>query len=93
MTRHSARRILVLGLLWVSHGLPCAGAGAAEPHRRYLIGVLTTSWGPMPWVAGLRDWLQALGYHEARQFEIGVRFTQGDLAALPVAARELIGKP
>jgi putative ABC transport system substrate-binding protein len=31
-----------------------------------------------------------LGYHEGRQFEIGVRFTQGELAALPVAARELV---
>jgi putative ABC transport system substrate-binding protein len=41
-------------------------------------------------VAGLRDGLLALGYHEGRQFEIGVRFTQGDLAALPVAARELV---
>jgi putative ABC transport system substrate-binding protein len=92
MKRHSARRILILwlGLLWVSQGLPSGGAGAAEPDRPYQIGVLTTSWGPTPWVAGLRDGLLALGYHEGRQFEIGVRFTQGDLAALPVAARELV---
>jgi putative ABC transport system substrate-binding protein len=32
----------------------------------------------------------ALGYRENQQFVIGVRFTQGDLAALPAAARELV---
>jgi putative ABC transport system substrate-binding protein len=31
-----------------------------------------------------------LGYRENEQFVIGVRFTQGDLAALPAAARELV---
>jgi putative tryptophan/tyrosine transport system substrate-binding protein len=92
MKRHSARLILILflGLLWVYQGLPSGGAGTPEPRRPYQIGVLTTSWGPTPWVAGLRDGLLALGYHEGRQFEIGVRFTQGDLAALPAAARELV---
>jgi putative tryptophan/tyrosine transport system substrate-binding protein len=34
--------------------------------------------------------LLALGYHEEEQFVIGVRFTQGDVAALPAAARELV---
>jgi putative tryptophan/tyrosine transport system substrate-binding protein len=90
MKRHSARLILFLGLLWVSQGLPSGDAGAVELRRPYQIGVLTTSWGPTPWVAGLRDGLLALGYHEGRQFEIGVRFTQGDLAALPAAARDLV---
>jgi putative ABC transport system substrate-binding protein len=32
----------------------------------------------------------ALGYREDQQFVMGVRFTQGDLAALPAAARELV---
>jgi ABC-type uncharacterized transport system substrate-binding protein len=32
----------------------------------------------------------ALGYREDVQFVMGVRFTQGDLAALPAAARELV---
>jgi putative ABC transport system substrate-binding protein len=31
-----------------------------------------------------------LGYREDEQFVIGVRFTQGELAALPAAARELV---
>jgi putative ABC transport system substrate-binding protein len=41
-------------------------------------------------VVGLRDGLIALGHRENEDFVIGVRFTQGDLAALPGAARELI---
>jgi putative ABC transport system substrate-binding protein len=41
-------------------------------------------------VVGLRDGLLALGYREPEQFLIGVRFTQGDVAALPAAARELV---
>jgi putative ABC transport system substrate-binding protein len=41
-------------------------------------------------VAGLRDALVQLGYRENEDFVIGVRFTQGDLAALPAAARELV---
>jgi ABC-type uncharacterized transport system substrate-binding protein len=38
----------------------------------------------------MRDGLLALGYREGEQFVIGVRFTQGDVAALPAAARELV---
>jgi putative ABC transport system substrate-binding protein len=41
-------------------------------------------------VAGLRDGLLELGYRENEQFVLGVRFTQGDLEALPAAALELI---
>jgi putative ABC transport system substrate-binding protein len=39
---------------------------------------------------GLRDGLVGLGYRENEQFVIGVRFTQGDVTALPAAARELV---
>jgi putative ABC transport system substrate-binding protein len=59
----------------------------AEP---VLIGALNASWGPTPHVVGLRDGLLALGYQETAQFVIGVRFTQGDLTALPEAARKLV---
>ena len=34
--------------------------------------------------------LLALGYREGEQFVIGVRFTQGDIAALPAAAHDLV---
>jgi putative ABC transport system substrate-binding protein len=63
---------------------------SAERTGPVKIGVLTQSWGPTPQSVGLRDGLVALGYREGEQFVIGVRFTQGDPAALPVAARELI---
>jgi ABC-type uncharacterized transport system substrate-binding protein len=39
---------------------------------------------------GLRDGLVQLGYHENKDFVLGVRFTQGDNTALPGAAQELI---
>lgn len=63
---------------------------AAERKKSVLIGVLTESWGPTPGVVGLRDGLQELGYRENQDFAIGIRFTQGDIAALPQAARELV---
>jgi putative tryptophan/tyrosine transport system substrate-binding protein len=58
-----------------------------EPVR---IGVLTDSWGVTPATIGLRDGLQALGYREEEHFEFGVRFTSGEIGALPVAARDLV---
>jgi putative ABC transport system substrate-binding protein len=76
--------------LLVSNGLLSGGVGAAERTRPFRIGVLTESWGPTPAVVGLREGLLALGYREDEQFVIGVRFTQGDLAALPTAAREIV---
>jgi len=63
---------------------------AAERTKPIRIGVLTDSWGPTPGVLGLRDGLKELGYRENQDFVIGVRFTQGDIAALPQAARELV---
>jgi putative ABC transport system substrate-binding protein len=41
-------------------------------------------------MVGLRDGLKELGYREDKDFVIGVRFTQGDIATLPAAARELV---
>ena len=82
------RRALGLGLLLVG-GLVERGMGLAEGAGPVRIGGLTESWGPTPAMVGLRDGLLALGYRENEQFVIGVRFTQGDAAALPAAAREL----
>jgi putative ABC transport system substrate-binding protein len=58
--------------------------------RPVLIGALSESWGPTPAIIGLRDGLAALGYRENEHFMIGVRFTQGNPAELPVAARQLV---
>lgn len=81
---------IVLALLLVRSGLLIDAVAAAERDRPIRIGALTASWGPTPHIVGLRDGLVALGYREDEDFVIGVRFTQGDAAALPVAARELI---
>jgi len=70
--------------------LLAADACATQRVRPFLIGALNASWGPTPPVVGLRDGLLALGYRENEDFVIGVRFTQGDLSALPAAARQLV---
>jgi putative ABC transport system substrate-binding protein len=64
--------------------------GAAERKKPILIGALTESWGPTPGIVGLRDGLKELGYRENQDFVIGVRFTEGNIVALPQAARELL---
>jgi putative ABC transport system substrate-binding protein len=84
------RRSFLIALVLGSGGLFTGGSRAAERAHPLLIGALTESWGPTPQMAGLRDGLLALGYRENEQFILGVRFTQGDLAALPAAARELV---
>lgn len=76
--------LVVLQLLLI------CGLGAAERNKPIHIGVLTDSWGPTPGVLGLRDGLKEMGYRENEDFVIGVRFTQGNIAVLPQAARELV---
>ena len=81
---------VALVALLVSSLLITGRVGAEERTYPIKIGVLTASWGPPPPVVGLRDGLLELGYRENEQFVLGVRFTQGDLTALPAAARELV---
>ena len=84
------RGLLVTLALGCLAALLTADAYAAERARPLLIGALNASWGPTPPVVGLRDGLLALGYRENEDFVIGVRFTQGDVTALPAAARKLV---
>jgi len=84
------RVLLVLGIVLTLAG-PMARATDAQSPRLVRIGALTESWGPTPSIAGLRDGLQDLGYRENETFVIGVRFTQGNVAELPEAARALVG--
>lgn len=79
-----------LVIFLISSGLLTGGADAADQAQPIRIGVLNASWGPTPGGVGLRDGLQDLGYQENEDFVLGVRFTQGDLTALPAAARELV---
>jgi putative ABC transport system substrate-binding protein len=62
----------------------------AQTVRLIKIGALTESWGPTPGIVGFRDGLQEFGYRENENFVIGVRFTQGNVAELPEAARALV---
>ena len=79
----------VLGIVLMIAG-PTARAAEAQPPRLVKIGALTDSWGATPAIVGLRDRLQELGYRENQDFVIGVRFTQGNVAELPEAARALV---
>lgn len=80
----------VLAFLLLSSVMLASRMAAAEGSRPFRIGALTTSWGPTPQMAGLRDGLVELGYRENEDFVLGVRFTQGSLADLPTAARQLV---
>jgi len=84
------RWYLTLFVLVALKPLLICDVSAAERSQPIRIGVLTDSWGPTPGVVGLRDGLRERGYRENQDFVIGVRFTQGDIAALPQAARELV---
>jgi putative ABC transport system substrate-binding protein len=84
------RCCLTLLVLLAGPGLHHQSADAAERTGPVKIGALTQSWGPTPQMIGLRDGLLALGYREGEQFVIGIRFTQGNAAALPAAARDLV---
>ncbi len=84
------RWYLTLFVLVALKPLLICDVSAAERSQPIRIGVLTDSWGPTPGVVGLRDGLKERGYRENQDFVIGVRFTQGDVAALPQAAQELV---
>jgi putative ABC transport system substrate-binding protein len=84
------RQMSFIAFILASSELLTGSVGAEERAQPIKIGVLTASWGPTPTTVGLRDGLLELGYRENEQFVIGVRFTQGDLTALPAAARELV---
>jgi putative ABC transport system substrate-binding protein len=77
-------------LIALTSPLRTSDAGAVERPKPIRIGALTDSWGPTPGLIGLRDGLTDLGYRENQDFVIGVRFTEGNIAALPQAARELV---
>ena len=77
------RWYLILFMLVALKPLLILDLDAAERTKPIRIGALTDSWGPTPGVVGLRDALIELGYRENQDFVIGVRFTQGNIAARP----------
>jgi ABC-type uncharacterized transport system substrate-binding protein len=82
--------LIFFSVLVISLRLLISDTDAAERTKSVRIGVLTDSWGPTPGVIGLRDGLKELGYRENQDFVIGVRFTEGNIAALQQAARDLV---
>jgi putative tryptophan/tyrosine transport system substrate-binding protein len=84
-----SRRRLMAG--FVAVGAELLGRTVmAQSARLIKIGALTESWGPTPGIVGLRDALVEMGYRENNDFVIGVRFTEGNPAELPTAARQLV---
>lgn len=89
MNQVMPRAIVLLLILIGGLSLACC-LDAAERSAPVKIGVLTEGFGPTSGAVGLRDGLQVHGYRENRDFVIGVRFTQGDVSALPTAAKDLL---
>ena len=83
-------RLVVLLGITLTIAEPSPPASEAQAPRPVRIGALTESWGPTPSIIGLRDGLEELGYRENEHFVLGVRFTQGNVAELPEAARNLV---
>ena len=90
MRRYIVGGIVLVGMLLLSFGVCCGKVHAAERDWPVQIGVLASGWGPNPQSVGLRDGLLELGYRENEHFVLGIRFVQGNRAALPTAGRELI---
>ena len=82
--------VAVIFLQLVTSGIPTRASAADDRGKSIKIGALTDSWGPTPSIVGLRDGLIERGYRQGDQFEIGVRFTQGDVSALSAAAQDLV---
>ena len=82
-------RVCIIALFFMG-SIVGSSAMAQTRTRPARIGALTASWGPTPPMLGLRDGLLELGYREDEDFVLGVRFTQGDIGALPDAARQLV---
>lgn len=66
-------------------------AGAQQSGKAYRIGALTAAFAPdHPALEGLKAGLRAAGLDEKRDVVFDVRFTEGDMEALPGAAAALV---
>src|SRR5262245_5618945 len=65
-------------------------AEAQPTARMYRVGVLTEAWAAShPTVEGLKAGLRELGVEEGRNVRFNIRFTEGNLEAMPAAATAL----
>lgn len=63
---------------------------AQQPRRPYRIGILHEAFFPnIPQVEGLKAGLKAMGLEEGRDVSFDIRFTRGDLRAIPPASTAL----
>jgi len=81
--------------LWISAALlfsiPTHAAQAQQARRPFRIGVLNAAWAAShPTVEGLKAGLKGLGFEDGRDVTFDIRFTEGKLAAMPVAAEALV---
>lgn len=86
-SRRLAQAALVLVGLLAVVALDALAQPAPRVHR---IGVLNEAWAANhPTVEGLKAGLRELGFEEGRDVRFDIRFTEGDLDALPAAATAL----
>ena len=87
-SRRLARAASVLVALLAVVALDAAAQPARRVHR---IGVLNEAWAANhPTVEGLKAGLRELGLEEGRDVRFDIRFTEGNLDAMPAAATALV---
>ena len=87
MTAH--RSACWAGILLVT--ILAVAAEAQQARRPYRIGVLNEAWAAShPTVEGLKAGLRELGLEEGRDVRFDIRFTEGNLDAMPAAAEALV---
>src|SRR5881628_3511337 len=87
MTAH--RSACWAGILLVA--ILAVAAEAQQARRPYRIGVLNEAWAAShPTVEELKAGLRELGLEEGRDIRFDIRFTEGNLDAMPVAAAALV---
>jgi len=94
LLNRSKRQRITLRLLWVAVVilLSCrALSEAQQAHRPYRIGVINAAYAAShPTVEGLKAGLKELGLEDGRDVTFDIRFTEGKLDAMPVAAEALV---
>src|SRR5215471_20054346 len=100
--RTSTWRRLGHQLLWVGAAMAvCAWAITAQAQQQHQqeqqtrrplrIGVLNAAWAAShPTVEGLKAGLKELGLEDGRDVTFDIRFTEGKLNAIPIAAEALV---
>jgi putative tryptophan/tyrosine transport system substrate-binding protein len=90
VTTHAVAGCISFALVALLGLVPLAGE-AQQAHRRHRVGVLNEAWAAShPTVEGLKAGLRELGLDEGRDVTFDIRFTEGNLDAMPAAAAGLV---